>query len=90
MDQSVLIEHMQATLMLFLTMAGPPLGAALLVGLVVGLLQAATQIQDQTMPLTFKIVTVLATMAAMSSLIFPPLVAHTLHILDHFPEMTRW
>ena len=89
MDQSVLLDHTYAALVLFLVMAGPPLGAALVVGLVVGVIQAATQIQDQTMPLTFKLITVLATMAALSSVMFPPLVAQTRHLLDDFPALTR-
>jgi len=89
MVQSVLLDHLNASLMLFLLLAGPPLLAALVVGLFVGLLQAATQIQDQTMPLTFKLVTVLAVLAASSSLVLPPLVAETTRVLDEFAVLTR-
>ena len=89
MDQSMLFEQIKAALLLFLAMAGPPLLAALVVGLVVGLLQAATQIQDQTMPLTFKIVTVLAVLAAMSSVTIPALVQHTERVLDEFGALKR-
>ena len=53
MGETMLTNELNTSLMLFATMAGPPLAVALVVGLVVGLLQAATQIQDQTMPLIF-------------------------------------
>lgn len=89
MAQSALIEHLNATLMLFLLLTGPPLIAALLVGLFVGVLQAATQIQDQSMPLIFKLVTVLAVLAGSASLVFPPLIEQTVHVLDDFASLTR-
>ena len=89
MGQSLLFEHMQATLVLFATMTAPPLIAALIVGLLVGVLQAATQIQDQTLPLTCKIITVLAVMALSSSLMFRPLIEHTERVMTDFPTLTR-
>lgn len=89
MDQSALAQQVQDAMLLFLSIAGPPLLAALLVGLVVGLLQAVTQIQDQTMPLTFKVAAVLASLALLSGSIFPPLLAYTERLLDDVPAMTR-
>ena len=89
MDQSALTGELNTSLMLFATMAGPPLAVALGVGLVIGLLQAATQIQDQTMPLTFKVTAVCATLLVMAPTLFPPLLAYTERLLDQFPAMTR-
>ena len=89
MPQSLLLEHLNQSLLLFLLLVGPPLLSALAVGLVVGVIQAATQIQDQSMPLIFKLVTVLAVLAATSSLVFPPLVRQTVQALDQFPSLTR-
>lgn len=89
MPQSAFIDHLSASLTLFLLMVGPPLVAALAVGLVVGVIQAATQIQDQSMPLIFKLITVLAVLAATSSLVFPPLVQQTVQALDEFASLTR-
>ena len=89
MDPSSLAEQVQTAMLLFLSIAGPPLLAALLVGLVVGLLQAMTQLQDQTMPLTFKVAAVLASLALLSGTIFPPLLAYTERLLDDIPAMTR-
>ena len=89
MDQSTLVTELDTALGLFATMTGPPLAVALVVGLVVGLLQAATQIQDQTLPLTFKVVAVFATLLLGSAFIFPPLLAYTEQVFDQFPAMTR-
>ncbi len=89
MVQSVLLDHLNTALELFMLLAGPPLLAALVVGLVVGLLQAATQIQDQTMPLTFKLVTVLAVLAGTSSMALAPLLAEMTRVLDEFAVLTR-
>lgn len=89
MGENLLTDELNTSLMLFATMAGPPLAVALVVGLVVGLLQAATQIQDQTMPLTFKVTAVCATLIIMAPTIFPPLLAYTERVLDQFPTMTR-
>ena len=89
MGQTMLTDELNTSLMLFATMAGPPLAVALVVGLVVGLLQAATQIQDQTMPLTFKVTAVCATLIILAPTIFPPLLAFTERLLNDFPAMTR-
>ena len=89
MSQTSLVSELDTALGLFATMAGPPLAVALIVGLVIGLLQAATQIQDQTLPLTFKVVAVCATMLVGSQLIFPPLLIYTERVFDQFPAMTR-
>lgn len=89
MDTFSLTSELNNTLFLFASIAGPPLLAALVVGLVVGILQAATQIQDQTLPLTFKVIAVCATLVLMAPVIFPPLLANTERLLDQFPAMTR-
>jgi type III secretory pathway component EscS len=47
-------------LILVLLLSGPPLAAALLVGLVMGLLQAATQVQDPSLPVVPRLLAVLA------------------------------
>lgn len=89
MDQSSILDYMRTALVLFGTIAGPPLAAAVGVGLLIGLVQAITQIQDQTLPLTFKIVAVLATMAMMAGVLFPPLLVYAERVFDDFPTLTR-
>ena len=46
----ILLHLGREALVLSLLVSVPPLGAALGVGLVVGALQAATQVQDQSLP----------------------------------------
>lgn len=89
MSQSLLFEHVQAALLLFAHMAGPPLAVAVLVGLIVGILQAATQIQDQILPLTFKLITVFAVLAATAGSSFIPLVSHTERVFNEIPRLSR-
>lgn len=50
------IEIAQASLLLVLTIAGPMLMAALIVGVAIGLLQALTQVQEMTLTFVPKIV----------------------------------
>nr|WP_283092158.1 flagellar biosynthetic protein FliQ [Gluconobacter kondonii] len=89
-DDAALTQELSSALFLFASIAGPPLAIALVVGLLIGLLQAVTQLQDQTMPLTFKVVAVCATLLLMASTLFPPLLAFTEHVLTDFPAMTRF
>lgn len=55
MDAAAAMEITRAALVLILTVAGPMLGAALVVGLAIGLLQALTQIQEQTLTFVHKL-----------------------------------
>ncbi|NWK98932.1 flagellar biosynthetic protein FliQ [Sphingobium lactosutens] len=50
------IEIARAALMLVLTIAGPMLIAALIVGVAIGLLQALTQVQEMTLTFVPKLV----------------------------------
>lgn len=90
LNDTALTQELQKALFLFASIAGPPLAVAVVVGLMVGLLQAVTQLQDQTMPLTFKVVAVCATLLLMATTLFPPLLTFTESLLDGFPAMTRY
>lgn len=59
------IEIARAALMLVLTIAGPMLIAALIVGVAIGLLQALTQVQEMTLTFVPKLV-VLGTVLLLS------------------------
>ncbi|MBO1360447.1 flagellar biosynthetic protein FliQ [Acetobacter sacchari] len=90
MDDSTLTQQLSDALFLFASIAGPPLAVAVVVGLIIGLLQAVTQLQDQTMPLTFKVVAVCATLLIMATSLFPPLLTFTENMFDDFPAMTKF
>lgn len=50
-------------MVLVVMLSAPPLGVALLVGVIVSLLQALLQVQDQTLPFAIKLVAVSVTLA---------------------------
>ncbi len=56
MDNTDLVHHLNEVLLLVLYLSAPVLIIAAAIGLAVGLLQAVTQIQDQSLPQTLKLV----------------------------------
>jgi type III secretion protein S len=89
MEPSPLVSQLHATLSIVLYMTLPPLVGAVAVGLLIGILQAATQIQDQSLPLTFKLIAVLAILTSAGPLLVVPLVRQTIYLLDNFALLTR-
>lgn len=67
------IEIARAALVLVLTIAGPMLIAALIVGVVIGLLQALTQVQEMTLTFVPKILVLGVVM-----LLSLPMIGHVL------------
>ena len=89
MEHSALIGQLKTTLGIVLVMALPPLLGAMAVGLVVGILQAVTQIQDQSLPVAFKLLVVIVILAVAGPLLVVPLVRQSSALFDGFPAMTR-
>jgi type III secretion protein S len=89
MDRGEFVHHLNGTLLLVLYLSAPVLGVAAAVGLVVGLLQAVTQIQDQSLPQTLKLVAVLVTVALIGPLLARPLLNEATDVLNQFPALTR-
>ena len=89
MPHNALIAQLQAMLGIVLIMALPPLLAAMAVGLLVGILQAVTQVQDQSLPIAFKLLVVIAVLALAGPLLVQPLVRLSGELFDGFPAMTR-
>ena len=89
MEHIDLVGELQSMLGIVLYAALPPLLGALAVGLVVGILQAVTQVQDQSMPLTFKLIAVVVVLAVGGASLVVPLVRQTEHVFDAFPEAPR-
>lgn len=65
MTVDLAVELGQAALLMVLTLCGPPLLAALAVGVLVGLLQAITQLQDVTIGFVPRLFLVLAVLACL-------------------------
>lgn len=89
MQHQALIEQLQSMLGVVLVMALPPLLGAMAVGLLVGVLQAITQVQDQSLPVAFKLLVVIVILALAGPLLVVPLVRLSGQLFDSFPAMTR-
>ena len=72
-----------------LTLAGPLLGSALIVGLVVAILQATTSIQEQTLTFVPKVFTILLVLALLGGLGFTRLREYTINLFMRIPDMVR-
>jgi type III secretion protein S len=88
-NESSLILQFQTMMQIVAIVALPPLLVAMAVGLTVAILQAATQIQDQTLPLTVKVISVGLTLALFGALLTRPLFEHSNRIFEDFPILTR-
>jgi type III secretion protein S len=89
MDNTELVHQLNVILLLVLYLSAPVLGVAAAVGLIVGLLQAVTQIQDQSLPQTLKLVAILLTIGLLGPLLAGSLVHATRDIFNEFPVIAR-
>jgi flagellar biosynthetic protein FliQ len=86
MDPALLHLGREA-LLLVLLVSAPPLGAALLVGLVVGVLQAATQVQEQSLAVVPRLAAVLAALALTAPWIGARVVRFATECLELVPRI---
>jgi flagellar biosynthetic protein FliQ len=69
MNEADALELARSAIWTILVAAGPPVGAAMLVGIIIALFQALTQIQEMTLTFVPKIIVVLATLTVAASFI---------------------
>jgi flagellar biosynthetic protein FliQ len=72
-----------------LSVAGPMLIAALLIGLIVSISQAASSIQEQTLTFVPKMFVILLVLAIFGGLMFTSLSQYTEQLFRRIPEMAR-
>jgi type III secretion protein S len=89
MDEYSIVEQFQTAMHLVAIVAAPPLLVAMLVGLITAVLQSATQIQDQTLPLTVKIFAVGLVLTFFGQTLTRPLTQYADRIFDDFPSIAR-
>lgn len=89
MQNEEFLHLMTRTLVLVMFASLPILGIAAVVGLVIGLMQAVTQIQDQSLPQTLKLVAVLVTAVLLGPVLASPLRQLAENILNQFPVLSR-
>lgn len=77
MNEADALELVRSAIWTIIVAAGPPVAAAMLVGVVIALFQALTQIQEMTLTFVPKIIVVLATLTVAASFIGGQLVVFT-------------
>ncbi|MCA1493622.1 flagellar biosynthetic protein FliQ [Ensifer sp. NBAIM29] len=85
---SSIVTLMSQALVVFMIWILPPLIASVIVGLTIGIIQAATQIQDESLPLTVKLLVVVAVIGLFAPVLSAPLMALADQIFTEFPAMT--
>ncbi len=71
-------------LLMILILSGPPIIISMSVGLFVAILQAATQIQEQTLSFTVKLIAVIFTLLLMGGWLGGQIVQYTNTIFQNF------
>ena len=71
-------------LLLILILSGPPIVISMILGLVVAIFQAATQIQEQTLSFTVKLIAVIMTLILMGSFLSAQIMQFANNILSNF------
>lgn len=89
MDQGMVIELAQRSLMTVIYVSAPMLGLSLIVGLAVSIFQATTQIQEQTLTFIPKILAVLAGVAIFGSWMMKILIEYTQGIYLNINQYIR-
>lgn len=74
-------------ILLILILSAPPVLISMFVGLFVAIFQAATQIQEQTLSFTVKLVAVVVVLMAMGGWLGQEIISYSSNIFQNFP---RW
>lgn len=86
MIQSHIIELAYQGMLLILILSGPPILISMFFGVLVAIFQAATQIQEQTLSFTIKLVAVTLTLMFMGTWLGGLIYAFSATIFTRFPQ----
>lgn len=86
MTQTHVIQLAYQGMLLILILSAPPILVSMFFGLIVAIFQAATQIQEQTMSFTIKLVAVTLTLMLMGSWLGAQIMSFAVNIFTHFPQ----
>ena len=84
---SAISQQLYESTLAMLALAGPILVTAALIGFVIALFQAATQIQDQTLPQILKMFIIAAMVVLGGAGLAGPMVQFTENLFINFPRM---
>lgn len=86
MLQSQISQLAYQGLYLILILSAPPILISMTFGILVAIIQAATQIQEQTLSFTVKLIAVILTIMYMGGWLGAQIIQFARHILFNFPK----
>lgn len=86
MFQTQVIQLAYQGLLLILILSAPPILISMFFGILVAIFQAATQIQEQTLSFTIKLVAVTLTLMFTGSWLGKQIMSFALNIFQNFPK----
>ena len=86
MYESEIYQLSYQALLLILILSGPPILISMALGLFVAIFQAATQIQEQTLSFTVKLVAVIMTLILMGGFLSAQIMQYANTIFNNFPK----
>ena len=86
MYQSEIYQLSYQALLLILILSGPPILISMALGLFVAIFQAATQIQEQTLSFTVKLVAVIMTLILMGGFLSGQIMQFANNIFSNFSK----
>lgn len=89
MFQSHIVELSYQAMLMILILSGPPIIVGMTVGLFVAIFQAATQIQEQTLSFTVKLVAVVFTLMLAGGWISAQIIGFSTDIFTNFWKWTQ-
>ena len=89
MSTGTIVSLMRGAVTQVISLIGPVLGLALIVGLIVAILQATTSIQEQTLTFLPKLITVLICIALFGGIMFSSLGEYTINLFQRIPDFAK-
>jgi type III secretion protein S len=86
MFQTQVIQLAYQALLLILILSAPPILISMFFGIIVAVFQAATQIQEQTLSFTVKLVAVTLTLMLTGGWLGAKIMSFATNIFTHFPQ----
>ena len=86
MTRTHVVQLAYQGLLLILILSAPPILVSMFFGILVAIFQAATQIQEQTLSFTIKLVAVTLTLMILGGWLGAQIMTFSMNIFTHFPE----
>lgn len=86
MGHSHVVQLAYQGLLLILILSAPPILVSMFFGIIVAIFQAATQIQEQTLSFTIKLVAVTLTLMFLGGWLGAQIMTFSTNIFVHFPQ----